>query len=322
MLSEGKRWASCLALLAVTACAQETPAFHASVSLVHVDAEVVSAGGRIISGLHRNDFRVFDEGALQPVLHFSEGEEALDLILLFDVSGSMRSWVQELGEAAREGVRALREGDRVSIMAFNRRSFVIAPFTTDLLAVERSIHDQLLSRQFGGQTFIQTAVSDAAGRLLREPHSGRRRAILVITDNYGQRTRREGTVVRELWEADAVLSVLILRTVELSQKAQKVFNVTHPLIYELQVGVEKMAEQTGGDAIHARDVGPGFQESMRRIRSRYTLYYALPGGAKPGSRRAVRVALSPEADGRNPGARILARAGYIVPARETGAAPR
>src|SRR5579883_450971 len=56
-----------LALFAVTACAQETPAFHASVSLVHVDAEAVSAGGRIISGLHRDDFRVFDEGAPQPV---------------------------------------------------------------------------------------------------------------------------------------------------------------------------------------------------------------------------------------------------------------
>ncbi len=302
-----------LALLAVMAAAQETPAFHAAVSLVHVDAEVASRDGRIINGLRQDDFRVFDEGVEQPILHFSEGEEALDLILLFDISGSMRSWTQGVADAAREGVRALREGDRVGIMAFNSRCFTVAPFTTDLSAVERSIRQRILSLRFGGRTFVQTAVSNAAQQLMHEPHDGRRRAILVITDDYGQRTRRESTVVRELWEADAVLSALILRTSEMSPKAQRVFNITHPIVYELQVGVEGIAEKTGGDALHARDPGPSFQEAMRRIRSRYTLYYALPAGVKPGSRRAIRVELSREGVERSPGARVRARAGYTAP---------
>src|SRR5437868_15499018 len=65
--------------------AQDTPLFKTDVSLVHVDAEVTGADGRTLTGFSKKDFRVLDEGEEQPILHFSAGEEALDLILLFDV---------------------------------------------------------------------------------------------------------------------------------------------------------------------------------------------------------------------------------------------
>jgi hypothetical protein len=80
------------------------------------------------------------------------------------------------------------------------------------------------------------------------------------------------------------------------------------------VGIKGITEKTGGDFIHAGDPGSDFQESMRRIRTRYTLYYAVPEGAKPGSVRTIHTALSPEAAKRYPGARVRARTGYTVPA--------
>ncbi len=158
--------------LSALAGAQELPSFRATVSLVHIDAEVVSADGRIIAGLGPEDFRVFDADAAQPILHFSEAQEPLDLILLFDISGSMRPKVQAVAAAAREGVGELRGGDRVAIMTFNTHARMLAPFTEDLAAVQRSIQQDLLALRFRGGTFIQSAVLDAAQRLRAEPRTG------------------------------------------------------------------------------------------------------------------------------------------------------
>src|SRR4051794_35336975 len=117
-----------LAAFAWAALGQETPVFKTAVSLVHIDAEVAAQDGRILGDLTKDDFRVLDEGSPQPILHFSAGEDALDLILLFDVSGSMRPKVQEVAAAAREGMQELRKGDRVAVMVFNTRTRLLAPF--------------------------------------------------------------------------------------------------------------------------------------------------------------------------------------------------
>jgi VWFA-related protein len=299
-------------ILGCVAFAQEAPTFKIGVSLVHVDAEVVSEDGRILTGFGKSDFRVLDDGKEQPIRQFSAGDEALDLILLFDVSGSMRPKVQEVAAAAREGVQELRHGDRVAIMVFNTRTRMVAPFTDDLEAVQRSIQEDVMSLPFGGGTFIQSAVSDAAKRIMREPRSERRRAVLIITDDYGQRTHRESTVVHDLWEADALLTGLIVRS-QAVQTFQTINTIMHPYMFGLQVGVKGIAEKTGGDFIHSGEAGAAFEESMRRIRSRYSLYYAMPE-VKPGSRRTIHVELSGDAAKRYPKAKVRARTGYIVPA--------
>ena len=75
-----------------------------------------------------------------------------------------------------------------------------------------------------------------------------------------------------------------------------------------------ITEKTGGDFIHSGDPGSDFQESMRRIRSRYSIYYGMPQ-SKPGARRSLHVELSAEAARRNPKARVRARTGYLTPAK-------
>lgn len=296
---------------AALACAQDPVTFRTGVSLVHVDAEVLSQDGRILTGLHKEDFRVFDERKEQPILQFAAEEQPLDLILLFDISGSMRGVVQEVADAARQGLHQLQAGDRVCVMVFNSRSREVAPFTEDLDAVDRTIQDDVLGLDFGGGTLIQSAVSDAAMRFRREPHTERRRAVLIITDNMGTRTRREESVVDEFWESDAILSGLIVRNPAF-QAMRTVGIILAPQNLAMQAGMKGIAEKTGGDSLTANEPGAAFQEAMRRIRTRYSLYYALPE-AKPGATRAIRVDLAPDAAKRFPKARVRARTGYVVP---------
>jgi VWFA-related protein len=296
--------------LQTTLGAQTTPTFRADVSLVHVDLEVVEEG-RILSGFGKDDFRVLDEGKPQSVLQFYAGDQALDLILLFDISGSMSSIVAAVSDAAEQGLQELRAGDRVCAMVFNSRSREIAGFTEDLSAVRKTIQEDVVHLRFGGSTRIQDAVDQAALRFQREPRSERRRAVLIITDNIGLRTRREQPVIRDFWEADALLSGLIVSDPRF-RRVHTIGLIMAPDAMLLEAGMKGIAARTGGDTIGAQDAGAAFEESMHRIRSRYSLYYKQPEG-RPGSSRSIKVELTGDAASQHRKARVRARTGYVVP---------
>jgi VWFA-related protein len=299
-------------LASAIAFAQDDVVFRSGVALVHIDAEVTGADGSILTGLTKDDFRVLDERKEQSILHFATEDEPLDLILLFDISGSMRAVVEGVAAAAREGLRELRQGDRVSVMVFNTHSRVVSQFSEDLDAVDRTIHEDVMGLSFGGGTHIQAAVDDAALRFLSEKKTQRRRAVLIVTDNIGVRTRREETVVRDFWEADAILSGLIVQNPAF-QAMRTVSIIMGPQNLLMQAGMKGIAEKTGGEALNSGEPGTAFQDAMHRIRTRYGIYYALPK-AKPGAARTIHVELSADAAKRYPKSRIRARTGYIVPA--------
>ncbi len=288
---------------------QESPVFRADVSLVRVDAEVTD-GARTLTGFTQKDFVIKDNGQPQTILNFSQDEEPLDLILLFDISGSMRPKIAKVATSARTALAELRPGDRIAIMTFHGGSRIVAPFTDDLDAVERTINQDVLGGKFRGGTRILAGVDDAAKYFLEQPRTQRRRAVLILTDNFGQRSRRGSTVVHHLWEADALLSGLIIRG--FGDGVAATIRVVDPMVAIMSEGMEGVAEKTGGDTLKAGDPGEDFRELMRRIRLRYSLYYAMPPG-KPGEQRRVSVELSGEALGRYPGGRVRARKGYLRP---------
>ena len=280
---------------------------------MHVDAEVADATGPL-SGLHKEDFSITDNRVPQHILYFSQDVEPLDLILLFDISGSMRPKLEKVAASARRALAELRPGDRVAVMTFHGSSSIVAPFTDDLNAVARTISDDVLGGRFGGGTRLLAGVDDAAEYFLREPRTERRRAVLILTDNYGQRSRRVSTVVHHLWEADALLSGLIIRSPG-ETAVRTAMLVSSPLTIFVQEGMASVAEKTGGDTIKADDPGDALRATMRRIRLRYSLYYAMPP-AKPGDQRQIKVELSPDAATRYPTARVHARKGYLAPGRK------
>jgi VWFA-related protein len=190
------------------AATQETPIFKSGVALVKVDVEVTD-GTKLLGGFQKDDFRILDNGTEQPILYFSQSEEPLDVILLFDLSGSMMSKLKKLSEAAHAALAELRNGDRVSVMVFGSKSRVVLPFTEDLNAVEMAINGVTAMRM--GGTRILAAINDAAMLFMKEQRTQRRRALIAVTDNHGQISGRKSATVRNLWEADAVLSGLQVR---------------------------------------------------------------------------------------------------------------
>src|SRR5258708_2563971 len=295
--------------LALICLAQESPTFRFDVSLVRLDAEVTD-GTRTLHGFHKEDFAVKDNGQPRHVLYFSQEEVPLDLILLFDISTSMRPNVERVAVSASTALSELRPGDRVAIMTFHGTSRIVAPFSEDLAAVERTINEKVVGGKFRGGTRLLAGVDDAAKYFLEQPRNERRRAVQILTDNYGQRSRKGSTVIHHLWEADAALSGLIIRGAA-EQAVNTASMAMNPLLLALREGMEGVGDKTRGDTLKAGNAGEDFREMMRRIRQRYSLYYAMPQG-KPGERRMMRVELSSETLSRYPKARVRAPKGYVM----------
>jgi VWFA-related protein len=295
-----------IAILVSLSSAQDAT-FKAGVSLVHVDAQVTD-GNRLVRGLTRDDFRVLDDGKQQTILNFSAEEEPLDLILLFDISGSMRIFLEEVSKAADLGLSELRKGDRVAVVVFNHEVWQMSPFQDNLDQVAQTIQQGVMGMQFGGGTRILQALDRSVGLFKDEQRTQRRRAVLIVTDNAGAPERGESNVVKKYWESDTVLTALLVKDI-----AQTIRNFTPGglLSRSIRADVNGVVDRTGGDLLSGyNDID--FQEAMSRIRKRYSLYYSLPPGT-PGAERKVTVQLSPSALKMYPKARVQARKGYIVP---------
>ncbi len=292
---------------AATAFAQ-TATFIAGVSLVKIDAQVVD-GRQTVTDLTKADFVVTDEGAPREIIHFGREREPLHVLLLLDVSGSMRKQLKQMAAASKEALKALDPGDRVGIMVFGRETKMRRDFTGDVDRISNAILGAVHARNLGAGTRINTSVI-AAAALMRDELEGKpgRRAILILTDNKGMAYQVPNEQVRRaLFEADTVLNAIAVGNAKPPRPPKEGVNpdFTHPDVFLL-------ANQTGGDVIKAKKAGPAFREILDRIRTRYSLHYRAPGG-ESGAFRSVTVSLTPEALARYPKAEARSRSGYYVP---------
>jgi VWFA-related protein len=277
--------------------------FRTGVSLVRVDAQVTgSAGG--VNGLTKEDFEIRDNGELQPILYCSQDEQPLDILLLFDNSGSMLPAMRRLAASAHTALSELRKGDRVAVANFNADAWLMGDFNDDLDQVERTV-GRVVDLHFGGGTHILNAVDKAATYFHKNADPQRRHAILIFTDDDGQPSASERSVVNHMWQDDILLCGLIIPT----PMSQRPGGASFGRGSEDMLGV---AAKTGGETVDADNPGHTFREMMRRIRRRYSIYYAMPAG-KPGSSRRVAVDLSPQGRNRYHDAQVLARKGYLIP---------
>lgn len=296
-------------LLAGAAAAQEQePVFRAGVTLVRVDVQVSDRKGHAIPSLETADFEVLDEGQPQKIVYFGRESEPLDLLLLLDVSGSMRRSLEQMAGAARTALAQLNPSDRVAVMLFARNTALREELTTNASKIEQEIRNAVRDQTLGGGTVINGSIIAGAEYLQKQVARGRR-AILIVTDNQSLNYQiPDEDVIKALWGADAVLNAIVVGKLRRPQAARDGRTVNPDFTPS---DVWKLADASGGEAIEAGRIGDQFREMIERIRARYSLQYTPPE-APAGSPRRIAVQLSPEARRRYPEARIQSRQGYYV----------
>jgi len=287
---------------------EEQPVFRAGVSLVRVDLQVTGRDRRAVTGLTGADFQVFDENQPQKITYFGREAEPLDLLLLLDVSGSMRRWLEQMAATAKAALALLHPEDRVAVMLFSRRTAVREELTGDFGAVEREIRQAVRGQSLGSGTVINGSIIDAAHYLGRQPVRGRR-AILILTDNQSLNYQvPDEDAIKALWEADSVLNAIVTGRLAHPEPPRGTGELNPDFTPS---DVWKLAEESGGEAIEAGRIGDSFPQMIERIRGRYHIQYPAPQAA-PGQLRRIRVELAPEARKRYPQAAVRARSGYYT----------
>src|SRR5262245_21797036 len=68
----------------------QAPVFRSRIETVQVTVTVTDAINRLITGLTRDDFDVFEDGELRPVTQFTDERVPVSLGVMLDASDSMR----------------------------------------------------------------------------------------------------------------------------------------------------------------------------------------------------------------------------------------
>jgi VWFA-related protein len=152
--------------------------FKSGVELINVTATVSDASGRFVSGLHQEDFLVYEDDQPQTVTHFSAERVPVSLGIVLDTSGSMAG---EKIEAARSALdRFLYElldgNDEIFLYRFSDTPQLIQGWTSDRRVLNRALERVWPS---GG-----TAMYDAVAEALPLARSGKnqKKALVIISD--------------------------------------------------------------------------------------------------------------------------------------------
>lgn len=305
---------ACLAVIAFSpaiALAQETDpvdVVKVNTDLVVFDAQVIDKKSkRTIGDLTKEDFAVTENGVKQEVSYFSRDELPLSIILLLDVSRSVRPIIHDIRDGALNALQRLKPEDEVAVMAFGTTYKLAQDFTRDRQLVSQTIESATANESLGNGTFLGSALESAATHMQHAPTPGSRRVIIVITDNIAVTSERDTRyIVDELLDTGTVVYGLIVQAA-----FGKVFKVMS--LGQLSKGVNDFVERTGGEIVGAdkKEVDQKLGVVIDRLRARYQVGFRPANLNDDGKFRPVEIKIS-EAKKRKEKPLVLTRRGYYL----------
>jgi VWFA-related protein len=320
-----------LILAAFHAAGQEQlPTFRTSTDLVLVDVQVVHKKMKTAAPpLEQREFRVFEDGQPQEIKSFSRDQLPLSVVLLFDLTDSVRPVLHRLAGGAKAALTHLKPEDEVAVIAYAASARILDGFTKDrrrtVDAIERAA--DMRSKE---AAFFNEAVYQAAEELRQSETESNRRVIIWLTDNLSNvptewsrahlgasvpqgSLHTQEDALRSLHETGAMVAPLLLTDMaQLAAAApirayEALWWKSHP-----PGDAKKYAEWTGGQAMKmgGKDVEQRLADLIDELRSRYTIGFQPSQGKAPGAFCKLQVSLAPDGSLHVKEWNVLARAGY------------
>ena len=270
------------------------------VNLVQVPLTVTDPMNRLVTGLEKDNFALYDNNIGQTIKYFSSEDAPLTIGIIFDLSGSMSSKFVRARKALAEFLRTSNPQDEFFVVGFNDRPAVIVDYTSDPDDVEA----RMVMLKPENRTALIDAVYLGVDHLRQAKYD--RKALLIISDGGDNRSRyTEGELRRVVRESDVQIYAI------------GIFDNYAPTTEE-QLGpvlLKEICEMTGGRMFEVGgDVGD-LQDIATRIsaelRNQYVIGYTPSDPKRDGNWRKLRVKLLPP-----PGLPVLTvhfRQGYYAP---------
>ena len=311
-----------------------TPTPESSADIVKVDVDLVKIDAlvlqkdtaRIVGGLQKEDFLLYEDGTKQEITHFSQDELPLSVLVAIDRGPAcphpLDVWSYQAHRAAREAIDRLKPVDEIAVMAFTDTTKLIQPFTRNRILLENSLNNiPEQAKTTNVAHCFNLMFADVADYMLKASNPAGRRVIIVITSmtrlfdcTNGPSNRAASAAI---YESGAVVCAIIPKV--LIQRAENVMQTfatrVNRVVAANYMDLENLANETGGEVLADKPekLNTTFQTLIDHLRSRYNLAFVSTNKKRDGTTRKLKLDVDPARQRSQRKLVIKSRRSYISP---------
>ncbi len=270
-----------------------------NVDLVFLPVTITDQNNRYVTGLRKEDFRVFEGKNEQAVEHFSIEDTPISIGVIFDASGSMSQNIELGRQAIKKFIAASKPQDEFFLVAVNNRPRLLVDFTDSVDVVQNEIVDATPR----GTTALLDAVYLGLNQMKRAKYQ--RRVLLVISDgkdNHSRYTLPELTAL--LKETDIQVYAIGVVDGVIKSKVNR----------QGQSLLARLTDITGGRTFpnqNPKVIDETAAELGNELRNQYLLAYHPKDLPRDGRWRKVRIQVKAAEELKR--LRVYAKQGYYAP---------
>jgi Ca-activated chloride channel family protein len=267
----------------------EVKPLRVDVDLVLLPVTVTDAMNRVVMGLTKETFQVYEDGKQQDIRYFFTEESPISIGIILDLSGSMANKLGAGREALSEFFRFADPRDDYFVITFAERPRIISNTTQSL----EDIQAKLATVEGAGNTALLDAIALGVHKLRSARYQ--RRALLIISDGGDNSSHYSLGQIKHMTEET-----------DISIYAIGVFENGFPWVYG-ELGdlfgkhlLNQVTNATGGRMLaidNASQVAEAAATISRELRSRYVLGYRRAKATHDGRWKKLKVRLIPPAKG-------------------------
>jgi len=276
-----------------------TKPMKVQVDMVLVPVTITDPLNRLVTGLDRENFNLFEGKDQQEIKTFSSEDAPVSIGVIFDMSGSMSSKIERAREAVIEFFKTANPQDEFFMIAFSDRPEELSDFTSSV----DDIQGRLLYTIPKGRTALLDAIYLGVTKMRQAKYP--KKALLIISDGgYNHSRYTEGEIRSMVKEADILIYAIGIYDHYFPTEEERL----GPAL------LSDVTELTGGRAFtidNPNDLADVSTKIGIELRNQYVIGYRPKNPAHDGKWRKIRVKLLPPKG--LPPLKVYAKTGYYAP---------
>src|SRR5207302_7680518 len=270
------------------------------VDLVLVPVTITDPMNRLVTGLEKENFQLFEGSSAQEIRSFSSEDAPVSLGVIFDSSGSMSSKMDRAKDAVIEFFKTANPQDEFFMITFSDEPEAVSDFTSSV----DEIQNKLVFTTPRKRTALLDAIYVGVSKMRQAKYP--KKALLIISDGGDNHSRyTESEIKSQVKEADVMIYAIGIY----DRYASAVEERLGPQL------LSDITELTGGRAFtidNPNDLGDVATKIGVELRNQYVLGYRPSKVVRDGKWRKIKVKLLPPKG--LPPLKVYARTGYYAPA--------
>ncbi|HXP46528.1 MAG TPA: VWA domain-containing protein [Terriglobales bacterium] len=278
-----------------------TKPIKVDVDLVLVSVTITDPMNRLVTGLEKDNFQLYEDKQAQEIRHFSSEDAPISLGVIFDMSGSMSNKIEKSREAVVQFFKTANPQDEFFMIAFNDKPELVSDFTRSI----EEIQGKLLYTVPRGRTALLDAIYLGMNKMRDAQNS--KKALLIISDGGDNHSRYTDSEIKSMVK-EADVQIFAIGIFEPSPPTPEELRGPHLLgeITDITGGRTFVIDNPNELADVATKIGI-------ELRNQYVLGYRPKNPARDGRWHKIKVKLSPPKG--LPPLTVYAKSGYYAPAQ-------